>query len=415
MPAATPQALSHPSKSRLVRRLAFTLLPIVAAAAIATTFHDSQATATPAAPAPIDVTVAEVLHRPVHEWQEFTGRLQAVNTVEVRPRVSGYVDRVAFADGARVTKGQLLFQIDPRPFQAEFNRLQADRARAVSDLDLANANHARAERLIAANAISREEYDRLGAAVASARGQLDSLSAALESARLNREFTEVRAPIDGRVSRALITEGNLVTSQSLLTTVVSDNPVYAYFDADERTYLRYAHLAADPHQDDSVFMGLVDENGYPHAGRLDFVDNQVDPNTGTIRARAVFENPDGRYTPGLFARIRLVGADDPDTVLVEDRAVGTDLGRKFVLVVDADNRVQTRFVELGPQIDSLRVIRSGLNAGDVIVVNGLQHVKPGETVAPTRIAMSEDGEGLRQVAGDAMVAASSHGNARSQP
>jgi multidrug efflux system membrane fusion protein len=314
-----------------------------------------------------------------------------------------------------VTKGQLLFQIDARPFQAEFNRLQADRARAVSDLDLANANHARAERLIAANAISREEFDRLTAAVASARGQLDSLSAALDSGRLIREFTEVRAPIDGRVSRALITEGNLVTGQSVLTTVVSDNPVYAYFDADERTYLRYAHLSADQRKDDSVFMGLVDENGYPHEGRLDFVDNQVDPNTGTIRARAVFDNPDGRYTPGLFARIRLIGSDDPDTVLVEDRAIGTDLGKKFVLVVDAANQVQTRFVELGPQIDSLRVIRSGLNAGDVIVVNGLQHVKPGQTVAPTRVAMADDGEGLKQVGADTMVAAGASSHARAQP
>jgi multidrug efflux system membrane fusion protein len=410
---------------KLSRRALLAALPLLAAAAAAVTIRQSEARPEAAAPAPVEVTVAEVIHRPLHEWQEFSGRLQAVSTVEVRPRVSGYVDRVAFPDGARVSKGQLLFQIDPRPFQAEVNRLKGERSRALSDLDLARANQARAERLISANAISREEYERLNAAVSSAHGQLDAVTAALESASLNREFTEVRAPIDGRVSRALITAGNLVTGDSLLTTVVSDDPVYAYFDADERTYLRYAQAARGRVDDggdgnQGVFMGLVDETGYPHEGRLDFVDNQVDPGTGTIRARAVFANPDGRYTPGLFARIRLVGGEDRDTVLIEDRAVGTDLGRKFVLVLDADRRLQSRFVELGPQIDGLRVVRSGLNAGDVIVVNGLQHVRPGDAVSPTRIAMNDQAAGLRQVAGLApatRVAAAGGGetNARSQP
>ncbi|HKY91782.1 MAG TPA: efflux RND transporter periplasmic adaptor subunit [Nevskiaceae bacterium] len=415
MPAANQEASSHPFTRRFARRAAFALIPIVAAAAIATTLH-TEAKPAPAIAPPPAVTVAEVLHRPLREWQEFSGRLQAVDNVEVRPRVSGYVDRVAFPDGARVAKGQLLFQIDPRPFQAEVNRLQADRTRAQSDLALANANHARAERLIAANAISREEYDRLTAAVASARGHLESIGAALDAARLNREFTEVRAPIDGRVSRALITEGNLVTSASVLTTVVSDNPVYAYFDADERTYLRYVRVQGDERKaGGGVFMGLVDEDGYPHEGQLDFVDNQVDPGTGTIRARAVFDNPDGRYTPGLFARIRLVGGDDPDTVLVEDRAIGTDLGRKFVLVVDDARQVATRFVELGPQIDGLRVVREGLKPGDVVVVSGLQHVKPGDVVAATRVAMNAGGDELRQVTGATMLAAGASGTARAQP
>lgn len=402
------------SRRTVLRRALVASVPVVAIVAAAAVMHSSEAKAPPAAPALTEVTVAEVLHRPLHEWQEFSGRLQAVNTVEVRPRVAGYVDKVAFPDGARVTKGQLLFQIDARPFQAEVNRLQADRNRARSDLDLAKANHARAERLIDAHAISQEEYDRLAAAVISARSQVESISAALQSASLNREFTEVRAPIDGRVSRAIITEGNLVTSASLLTTVVSDNPVYAYFDADERTYLRYSHLSSENKGAGGVFMGLVDENGYPHKGRLDFVDNQVDPNTGTIRARAVFDNGDGRYTPGLYARIRLVGADDPDTVLVEDRAIGTDLGKKFVLVVGADNKLEMRFVEPGPQIDGLRVVRNGLEAGDVIVVNGLQHVRPGETVAPTRVAMNIDGEELSQVSGATQVAVGTPTNVRSQ-
>jgi multidrug efflux system membrane fusion protein len=375
-------------------------LPVITAIALFAGLGRSEAKTQPAPPPAPEVTVAEVIHKPLHEWQEFSGRLQAVNTVEVRPRVAGYVDRVNFTDGARVKKGQLLFQIDPRPFQAEVDRLNSERSRAMSDLDLARANHARAERLIGANAISREEYDRLAAAETSAKGEVGSVTGSLDNAKLNLEFTQVRAPIDGHVSRAIITAGNLVTSASLLTTVVSDDPVYAYFDADEQTFLRYSKLAGGRQADgdNGVFMGLVDEQGYPHTGRLDFVDNQVDSTTGTIRARAVFDNPDGRYTPGLFARVRLVGTDDQDAVLIEDRAVGTDLGKKFVLVLKTDNTVESRFVDLGPEIDGLRVVKQGLRPGEVIVVNGLQHVRPGQAVEATKVAMADDGDGLKQVA-----------------
>jgi multidrug efflux system membrane fusion protein len=348
-----------------------------------------------------EVTVAEVIHRPLREWQEFTGRLQAVNTVEIRPRVSGYVDRVGFEDGAQVKKGQLLFQIDPRPFQSEVDRLVAERSRSRSDLELAQANRARAERLISAHAISREDYERLEAAATSAEGALGSIDASLQEARLNRAFTEVRAPIDGHVSRAIITAGNLVTSASVLTTLVSDNPVYVYFDADEQTYLRYAKAQREAGQSDNgsgVYIGLADEEGYPHQAQLDFIDNQVDATTGTIRARAALANPDGRYTPGLFARVRLVGGEQHDSVLIEDRAVGTDLSKKFVLTVTPDNRIEYRLVELGPQINGLRVVEQGLAPGDVIVVNGLQHVRPGQTVEATRVAMSGNAEALSQVA-----------------
>jgi multidrug efflux system membrane fusion protein len=355
-----------------------------------------------------EVTVAEVIHRPLREWQEFSGRLQAPNTVEIHPRVNGFVDRVAFTDGARVKKGQLLFQIDPRPFQAEVERLVAERTRSVSDLELARANRARAERLISAHAISREEYERQVAAEASAQGSLGSIDASLQEARLNREFTEVRAPIDGHVSRAIITAGNLVTGASLLTTLVSDDPVYVYFDADEQTYLRYAKAKHDhAHSNNGalsnggaadIYIGLVDEDGYPHAGQLDFIDNQVDATTGTIRARAALANPDGRYTPGLFARVRLVGGEDHDSVLIEDRAVGTDLSKKFVLTLTHDNRIEYRLVELGPEINGLRVVTRGLAPNELIVVNGLQHVRPGQSVAPTRVAMSDVAAGLTQVA-----------------
>jgi multidrug efflux system membrane fusion protein len=230
---------------------------------------------------------------------------------------------------------------------------------------------------------------------------LGSIDASLQEARLNRGFTEVRAPIDGHVSRAIITAGNLVTSANLLTTLVSDDPVYVYFDADEQTYLSYAKAQREPGGADdasSVYVGLVDEAGYPHAAKLDFIDNQVDASTGTIRARAALANPDGRYTPGLFARVRLIGREQQDSVLIEDRAVGTDLSKKFVLTLTTGNRVEYRLVELGPEIDGLRVVTHGLAPNDVIVINGLQHVRPGQTVAPTRVAMSDNSDGLTQVA-----------------
>jgi multidrug efflux system membrane fusion protein len=381
------------------------LLGLVAIAAIvlySSTGHSRGKPPVAAQPPLPQVEVAEVIHRPLREWQEFSGRLQAPNTVELRPRVSGYVDRVAFTDGARVKKGQLLFQIDPRPFQAEVERLVAERTRSVSDLELAKANRARAERLISAHAISREEYERQVAAEASAQGALGSIDASLQEARLNREFTEVRAPIDGHVSRAIITAGNLVTSASLLTTLVSDDPVYVYFDTDEQTYLRYAkakHSQAQASTGASdIYIGLVDEDGYPHPGQLDFIDNQVDATTGTIRARAALANPDGRYTPGLFARVRLIGGEDHDSVLIEDRAVGTDLSKKFVLTLTKDNHIEYRLVELGPEINGLRVVTQGLAPNDVIVVNGLQHVRPGQSVAATRVAMRDTGGGLSQVA-----------------
>ena len=379
-----------PLKNRFSLRIAAPLgLAVVALAGVLLVGGVGRSGAKPlsTASAPLAaVTVAPVVHRPLREWQDFSGRLQAVNAVEVRPRVSGYVDRVAFQDGARVKKGQLLFQIDPRPFQVEVDRLAAERSRSVSDLELARANRARAERLIGAHAISREEYERLGAAENSAQGALNSIDASLQAARLNREFTEVRAPIDGHVSRAIVTAGNLVTSASVLTTLVSDDPVYVYFDADEQSYLRYAKAKrAERAERDAggepagVYIGLADETGYPHAAALDFIDNQVDAATGTIRARAALANPDGRYTPGLFARVRLVGGEARDSVLVEDRAVGTDLSKKFVLALAPGNRVEYRLVELGPEI------------------NGLQHVRPGQTVAPTLTEMSNATAGLAQV------------------
>jgi multidrug efflux system membrane fusion protein len=379
----------------------FTALSIVAAlslSACAPSVGHPAANAAKAPPA-AQVTVAEVIHRPLRDWSEFTGRLEAVQSVEIRPRVSGYIDQIGFQEGARVKKGQILFRIDPRPFRAEEERQLAARTRALSELDLAKANHARAQRLIGENAISREEFERLSSADAVAASDLAAANASLDAAKLNLEFTEVRAPIDGRASRALITLGNLVSSDSLLTTIVSDDPVYASFDADEQTFLRYSRNAANRAAgEDPVYMGLTDEKDFPHRGRLNFVDNQVDRKTGTIRARAVFANPDGIYTPGLFVRIRLVGRETRDTVLIDDRAVGTDLGKKYVFVLKSDSTVDYRGVTLGPDVDGLRVVDSGLGVGEVIVVNGLQRVRPGVLVSATKVIMDMNRDGLRQVA-----------------
>jgi len=299
-----------------------------------------------------------------------------------------------------------LFRIDPRPYQAEVNRLAAQLQRARNQSQLAATNHERGKQLIARHVIAQQDFDQLETSATSSRDDIGAAQAALDAARLNLEFTEVRSPIEGRVSNMLITPGNLVGTTSVLTTVVSDNPVYAYFDADENTYLRFARNANGGPS--PVYMGLADEQGYPHEGRLDFLDNQVDPKSGTIRARAVFDNHDGRFTPGLFTRIKLVGGNARDTVLIDERAVGTDLGKKFVLVLKPDNTVAYRPVSLGANIDGLRVVSAGLAAGDVIVVNGLQHVRPGAAVTPTRTEMSGSRVGVSQLApADATVSTAS--------
>jgi membrane fusion protein, multidrug efflux system len=389
-------------------RIPTAILAAICATAFTACSHSRAQSALNVAPPPT-VTVAEVIARPLHHWDELTGELQAVNTVEVHPRVSGFIDSVQFTEGARVSKGQLLFQIDPRPFQIEIERLSAELKRAQSKLDFATAGHARGERLFAQNAIAREEYEQLTSAETEAAGDLGSLNAQLQAARLNLDYTHVRSPIDGHVSRALITPGNLVSNINLLTTVVSDDPIYAYFDTDEATYLEFARLEQPGRSEtlnrgsqgtpsSPVFMGLVGEQGYPHQGRLDFVDNQVDARSSTIHARAVFDNKDGRFTPGLFARIKMVANDSYDAILIDERAVGNDLGKKFVLVLKPDDTLEYRAVTLGTRIDGLRVVQEGLQPADVIVVNGLQHVTAGAKVLATRVTMTAGGSGLAQVA-----------------
>jgi multidrug efflux system membrane fusion protein len=338
----------------------------------------------PAAPQAPAVTASEVAVRELHDWDDFTGRLEAVETVDVRPRVGGFVESIHFVEGGRIEKGDLLFQIDARPFQAEVDRLTAERSRAKAQLALARSYGDRAERLLAQNATSQEEFERYAADAKVAEAQLASVQAALELAQLNLSFTRVTAPIAGRVSRAIVTAGNLVDSSTVLTTVVSDDRLYAYFDVDEQTYLAHVSTRVDG-APSTAYVGLIDETGYPHAAALDFVDNQVDPDHGTIRARAVLENPDGRFTPGLFARIQLVNQARYSAALVDDRAIGTDLGRKFVLVIDEHSVAQYRAVEIGRSVDGLRVVTEGLSDGDVVIVNGLQRVRPGTPVNATKV------------------------------
>ena len=339
------------------------------------------------------VSVAEVIEQPITEWDEFTGRLEAPESVDIRPRVSGLIDQVAFKEGSLVKKGDLLFQIDPRPFQAEVQRLQAQLQQARAGLARTQSEASRGERLRSSNAISAELADARSSAAAEAKAAVAGIQAELDNARLNLSFTRVTAPIDGRISRAEITEGNLVKAgQSHLTTLVSTDKVYAYFDADERVFLKYLELArqagGQARDSSPVYLGLSNEDGHPHLGQLDFIDNQVNPQTGTIRGRAVFDNADGRFTPGLYARLKLVGSSQYSAALIKDEAVGTDLGKKFVLVLTADNSVHYRAIELGPKLAGLRIVRSGLVGGEKIVVNGLQRAVPGSTVEPLNVPMA---------------------------
>jgi membrane fusion protein, multidrug efflux system len=328
----------------------------------------------------------------VQQWDEFTGRISAVETVELRPRVSGYVERVAYEEGQDVRKGDLLFVIDQRRYRAELDRAVANLERARSEARLAQMQDARAQALIEARAISREEFETRKAATAQGNATVRAAEAAVASARLDLQFTQVRSPIDGRAGRAMVTEGNLAQADAtLLTTVVSLDPVHVYFDSDEQTYLRHNEISRNGERADNgnaVRVGLANESGYPHAGRVDFIDNQVDPRTGTIRARAVLPNPDRVFTPGLFARVQLAGGDRAQVMLIDDKAVLTDQDRKYVYVLGPDNEAVRKDVSLGRMAEGLRVVLSGLLPEDKVIVHGVQKVFfPGMPVAPKTIAM----------------------------
>ncbi|ADV82031.1 efflux RND transporter periplasmic adaptor subunit [Terriglobus saanensis] len=342
-----------------------------------------------AAPIVPEVIVAQVSCQQLGQAEEFTGRVEAVNTVEVRPRVSGYLQRVNFREGDMVHRGDLLFELDPRPFQAEVDRLSGDLEVAQAEVARTDADQHRAERLRDNEGMSREEYDRRVAAHTEAGAKVSTAEAALRAANLRLSFTRITAAIDGRIGRAQVTEGNLVQEGPAqiipLTTLLSVNPVYVYFDVDEASYLTIKQLPGAGVQ--SALLGLADETGFPHKGQLSFVDNQVNRNTGTIRLRATFANSNLRMTPGLFARIRLEENKTYRGCLARDEAVVTDLDQKYVYVLSRGNSLVYRPVTLGPLQNGLRVIRSGLMDSDVIVISGLQRVRPGINVIPKRVPM----------------------------
>jgi len=382
---------------RTAQRLAKLALSILAISALAACQPSAQEQAGHSPqPAP-QVSVAKVISERVTEWDEFTGRLEAPQTVDLRPRVSGYIDDVLFQEGALVAAGDTLFQIDPESFENEVVRLKADLLEADSQAVLAERELARGKRLHKQNAMSLEALDNRLARQQQAKANVLSKKAALAQALLDLSYTQVKAPISGRVSRASITKGNYVTAgESQLTSLVSTDKVYAYFDADEQTFLKYNQLAREGLRPNSVeakypvLMGLANDKAFPHTGHIDFIDNQVDKQTGTIRGRAVFDNAEGLFTPGLFARVKLVGSASHTAILIDEKVIGTDLNHKFVLVLDEENNAQYRSVVLGKKLNGLRLISEGLTANDTVVVNGLQRVRPGSPVAPEVVPMTNE-------------------------
>jgi RND family efflux transporter MFP subunit len=376
--------------------LKFSLAPIAALILAACARNE----AAEAPPAPPSVQVSKVISKPVTEFDEFTGRFEAVERVEVRPRVSGYVTATHFEQGHEVKKGDILYVIDARPYQATLKRAQAEVTRARTQLALAKSEQERAVKLVAARAISQEEFDARTSGNEQSAANLTSAEAAVDAAALDLSFTQIRAPISGVVGRAQVTAGNLVAAgQTLLTTLVSIDPIYVSFDGDEQVYLKYVglerkgELGSVRTSHGAVWVGLGDEQGHPHEGKVVFLDNELDPNTGTIHARGLFPNKDRRFTPGMFARVKLTGSGKYDALLINDSAVSTDQSVKFVLRVGADNKVEYAPVKLGPLIDGLRVVREGLKADDVILVKGLQQVRPGMPVTPQLVAMGEPRRG----------------------
>lgn len=339
------------------------------------------------------ISAAEVIEKSILETQEFSGRLEAVERVEVRPRVSGFIASINFKPGAEVKKGDVLFVIDPRPYEAEANRAEAAAMAARARADLAKVELARAEKLVAEKAIAQREADEKASSVKELEASARAAQAAHEAAKLNLGFTKVHSPINGRVSKAEVTAGNLVNPEVVLTSVVSADPIYASFDGDEESYLRVGAMARKG-TPVTVRIGLANETGFPHEGKLEFVDNRVDPATGSVRMRAVFKNADNQLAPGLFARVQLASGNgtggETRAALINDRAVGTDQNRKFVFVVNGEGKAEYRPVKLGPVVDGLRVVREGLQPGEKIVVNGLQRVRPGSPVTAQMIPMDAD-------------------------
>ena len=343
--------------------------------------------ASPKGPA---VSVAPAVERTVNDGEDFSGRLESPDFVELRPRVSGTIDAVHFSDGANVRKGDLLFTIDPRPFKQEVARARSELSAAVAKADLAQSEFVRSKTLLDSQAVSKQEFDAANSSARTTQAAIASAEAALEVAKLNLEYTQVRAPISGRLSRANITVGNLVGVQSILTTLASSSRIYAYFDISEKSYLRLRSEASKGVVP-IVRLGLANENGYPHDGRLDFVDNRLNDQTGAIRLRATFANTKDEFTPGLAAKLRLESPVSYKAVMVPERAIGTDQTRKFVYVVAADGKPQFREVVQGSLFAGMRVVLGGVKPGENVIVEGQQRVIPGVPVSPEVLRVDSNG------------------------
>jgi len=332
------------------------------------------------------VTVAQVTQGTVTEFSEHTGHTESPSTVEIRARATGYLTRAAFHEGDLVKKGELLFEVDPKPYQASLNRARAELASARVDVELARKNAARGEQLFQASVISEQDWDTRSATFHQLEARTQVASAAVNSAELDLDYAYVRSPIAGRIGRFLVTPGNLVgpSLPTPLTTVVSVDPLYVYVDVDETRALRLGRTPGAVAR-----VGFSGEEGFPHEATLDFVDNRVDPQTGTLKVRAVLKNPEGRWVHGLFARVQLPEETSHAAVLIADLAVATDQDRRFVWVVDADGKVEHRTLKLGPLNGGLRIVREGLTTEDRIVVRGLQRVRPGAMVAAQTISMAD--------------------------
>ncbi|MVW79249.1 efflux RND transporter periplasmic adaptor subunit [Bordetella sp. 02P26C-1] len=358
----------------------------------------AQASAAPAAPS---VDVAPALGKSVIDWQEYSGRLEAIDVVDIRPLVSGTLTAVHFKDGSLVKKGDPLFTIDPRPYAAEVDRAAAQLAAAQARVAFTASELARGQRLLAENAIAKRDFESKRNDAREAAANLKAAQAALDAAKLNLGYTEIVAPVTGRVSRAEVTVGNVVAAganSKPLTRLVSVSQMYAAFDVDEKAYLNYVSPARTTGASVPVELGLANDLEYPRAGVVQSVDNRIDTQSGTIRVRAVFDNADGLLVPGMYARIRLGGTVPHHAVLIDERAIGTDQDKRFVLVVDDQGQTSYRRVTLGANQGNLRVVTSGLEPGERIVVNGLQRVRPGETVSPNLVSMESNSPKTTQTA-----------------